>query len=90
MVRPCKSQGIETRPVFYPAHHMPMYQQHLRLPVARIDRRAGHVAAQLSRPDRAGCGSCFWVYAYPALLRYAAHYRAGTGRGFPHAREIAS
>ena len=28
------ARGIETRPVFYPAHHMPMYQQTLDLPVA--------------------------------------------------------
>ena len=27
-------QGIESRPVFFPAHHMPMYQQKLNLPVA--------------------------------------------------------
>jgi perosamine synthetase len=27
-------QGIETRPVFYPAHRMPMYQQPLELPLA--------------------------------------------------------
>jgi perosamine synthetase len=29
-----QSQGIETRPVFYPAHHMPMYAQALHLPLA--------------------------------------------------------
>ena len=29
-----QSQGIETRPVFYPAHHMPMYARALVLPVA--------------------------------------------------------
>jgi perosamine synthetase len=29
-----QSRGIETRPVFYPAHHMPMYVSPLRLPVA--------------------------------------------------------
>lgn len=29
-----QAQGIESRPVFYPAHHMPMYQQELHLPVA--------------------------------------------------------
>ena len=29
-----QAQGIETRPVFYPAHHMPMYAQALDLPVA--------------------------------------------------------
>ena len=29
-----QSQGIETRPVFYPAHHMPMYASGLLLPVA--------------------------------------------------------
>jgi perosamine synthetase len=28
------SEGIETRPVFYPAHHMPMYRSPLHLPVA--------------------------------------------------------
>ena len=27
-------QGIETRPVFYPAHQMPMYDSPLRLPIA--------------------------------------------------------
>ncbi|MBP0494682.1 DegT/DnrJ/EryC1/StrS family aminotransferase [Pararoseomonas indoligenes] len=26
--------GVETRPVFYPAHHMPMYQQDAHFPVA--------------------------------------------------------
>jgi perosamine synthetase len=26
--------GVETRPVFFPAHHMPMYQSSLRLPLA--------------------------------------------------------
>ena len=31
-----QTQGIETRPVFYPAHHMPMYQQPLELPVAEL------------------------------------------------------
>ena len=29
-----QAQGIESRPVFFPAHHMPMYQQELHLPVA--------------------------------------------------------
>ena len=29
-----QAQGIESRPVFYPAHHMPMYAQELDLPVA--------------------------------------------------------
>jgi perosamine synthetase len=29
-----QSQEIETRPVFYPAHHMPMYARPLNLPVA--------------------------------------------------------
>ncbi len=29
-----QSKGIETRPVFYPAHHMPMYARPLDLPVA--------------------------------------------------------
>lgn len=29
-----ESVGVETRPVFYPAHHMPMYRSSLRLPVA--------------------------------------------------------
>jgi perosamine synthetase len=29
-----RSQGIETRPVFYPAHQMPMYVSNLHLPVA--------------------------------------------------------
>ncbi|WP_035233382.1 DegT/DnrJ/EryC1/StrS family aminotransferase, partial [Acidiphilium angustum] len=29
-----QSEGVETRPVFYPAHHMPMYAQRLHLPVA--------------------------------------------------------
>jgi perosamine synthetase len=29
-----QAQGIETRPTFYPAHHMPMYAQALDLPVA--------------------------------------------------------
>jgi perosamine synthetase len=28
------SEGVETRPVFYPAHHMPMYAHPLHLPVA--------------------------------------------------------
>ena len=28
------SEGIETRPVFYPAHHMPMHESPLHLPVA--------------------------------------------------------
>jgi perosamine synthetase len=28
------SKGVETRPVFFPAHHMPMYAQPLHLPVA--------------------------------------------------------
>lgn len=30
-----QSQGIETRPVFYPAHQMPMYMSSLELPVAQ-------------------------------------------------------
>jgi len=29
-----QTQGIETRPAFYPAHHMPMYAQALDLPIA--------------------------------------------------------
>jgi perosamine synthetase len=29
-----QARGIETRPVFFPAHHMPMYAQKLTLPVA--------------------------------------------------------
>jgi perosamine synthetase len=36
-----RSQGIETRPVFYPAHHMPMYESSLRLPVAESIARRG-------------------------------------------------
>ena len=35
--------------------------------------------------------SCFWVYAYPALLRYAAHSAGGyRARILPQASEIAS
>jgi hypothetical protein len=35
--------------------------------------------------------SCFWVYAYPALLRYAAHSAGGYwARISPQASEIAS
>jgi hypothetical protein len=35
--------------------------------------------------------SCFWVYAYPALLRYAAHSAGGHwARILPQASEIAS
>jgi hypothetical protein len=35
--------------------------------------------------------SCFWVYAYPALLRYAAHSAGGYwARILPQASEIAS
>ena len=46
------AQGIETRPVFYPAHHMPMYAQALRLPVAeRIARRGMSLP---SYPDLTG------------------------------------
>jgi perosamine synthetase len=29
-----QAAGIETRPVFYPAHHMPMYRQDLHVPIA--------------------------------------------------------
>ena len=35
------TQGIETRPVFYPAHHMPMYKSPLYLPVANSIARRG-------------------------------------------------
>ena len=35
--------------------------------------------------------SCFWVYAYPAFLRYAAHSAGGYwARILPQASEIAS
>jgi perosamine synthetase len=29
-----EAEAVETRPVFFPAHHMPMYQTPIRLPVA--------------------------------------------------------
>jgi perosamine synthetase len=29
-----ETAAVETRPVFYPAHHMPMYETPIRLPVA--------------------------------------------------------
>jgi perosamine synthetase len=35
VMRDIGALGIETRPVFYPAHQMPMYEQSLQLPVAQ-------------------------------------------------------
>lgn len=47
-----QSQGIETRPVFYPAHHMPMYESALNLPVAESISRRG--ISLPSYPDLTG------------------------------------
>lgn len=35
VMRDMLAYGIETRPMFYPAHHMPMYAQSLHLPIAQ-------------------------------------------------------
>jgi perosamine synthetase len=47
-----QSQGIETRPVFYPAHQMPMYASSLHLPVAESIASRG--ISLPSYPDLAG------------------------------------
>ena len=54
----------------------------------RVLRIYGFGLAGLSITPRA---SCFWVYAYPAFLMYAAHSAGGYwARILPQASEIAS
>ena len=56
-----------------------------------LDLSSPPSGASLSRPERVIRASCFWVYAYPAFLRYAAHSAGGYwARILPQASEIAS
>ena len=62
-----------------------------------IKRLNDHLVAGAAYPVLEASGelmpraSCFWVYAYPALLRYAAHSAGGYwARILPQASEIAS
>jgi len=48
-----QSRGVETRPVFYPAHHMPMYASSPHLPVAESIASRG--ISLPSYPDLAEC-----------------------------------
>jgi perosamine synthetase len=41
VIQAMEERGVETRPVFYCAHHMPMYAADLRLPVAEEISRRG-------------------------------------------------
>lgn len=61
------AEGIETRPVFYPAHHMPMYAQALRLPVAEEIARRG--MSLPSYPDLTGADVERVAAALGAALR---------------------
>jgi hypothetical protein len=65
----------------------------------KVDGGSDHAMLQLARLEHAlrlsaeavARASCFWVYAYPAFLRYAAHSAGGYwARILPQASEIAS
>ena len=64
-----------------------------RPPTRRDEIIGAGVLARARQPadTRVPGASCFWVYAYPAFLRYAAHSAAGCwARILPQAPEIAS